>query len=190
MTQVGSPTQHQPPKPHHHLQFGARPFHGAYGNGRAGGRRGQGRREGGPRRRAESGGEATITAVVEFEGLQPWPRNVEVIECVTEGRVFDLHNACTLESVTTTCTPDVALHLRFLEDASRRSFDIVFSAVQQLRFEQDDVASTPGDWHPRDVETFIGLQVSDQGQPRFDVETIVGQFSFTCSHVAFVERDD
>lgn len=124
----------------------------------------------------------------EFRGLAPWPSNIEVVECVVGARAFDLHNQCTLMDVVTTCTPEVELRFRFVEDDTGQRFEVRFIGVEELAFGQDDRASGLRAWNPNEVETFIGAEYSVpmEGRPRFTVETIVGKYAFSCVGVEFV----
>ena len=123
----------------------------------------------------------------QFHGLEPWPPNVEVVECVVPGRTYDLHNNCTLEESAITCAPTLELWLRFIEDGSGRRLALGFIGVEQLTFQQDDRATAPGLWAPAEVETFIGAEyvTSANAAPRFTVETIVGTYAFACRLVTF-----
>lgn len=122
-----------------------------------------------------------------FLGLEPWSPNIEIVECVAEGRTFDLHNECTLQDAVITCAPKLELWLHLAEDASDLRIELGFLGVQQLRFQQDDRASEPGNWLPSEVETLIGIEFtpSVNGLPRFTVETIIGVYTFACVVVEF-----
>src|SRR5512142_1305482 len=123
----------------------------------------------------------------QFVGLAPWPPGVEVVECVTPQRRYDLHNSCTIHETAVTCGPRLELWIRLVEDATGEMLGLGFVGVQGLTFRQDDRASAPAAWRPHEVETFLGVEyVPDgDGSPRFTVETIVGTYAFTCGEVRF-----
>jgi hypothetical protein len=127
--------------------------------------------------------------MVQFSGMEPWPENMEVIECVVDGVVVDLHNDATLTSIEILCRPVVELVLRFTHDDGRRAA-LTFGAVTDLRFVQDERDGTSefaSGWDPERDETFYGAEFHGRGGEvgEFTVNTITGTLTFACSRVAF-----
>ena len=62
----------------------------------------------------------------EFVGLEPWRPGSEIIECVVDGEVFDLHNTCTLNAIRVQVdSPLPVLQCQFAHDSGREFFLIV-----------------------------------------------------------------
>jgi hypothetical protein len=120
-----------------------------------------------------------------FVGLEPWPQGIEIVQCHFQGRTYDLHNEFTLREVAFTCNSLPDLRFRFTDDGSQQRCDLVFTAVRNLRFEEDDRSYGEGLWDPTQVETFIGAEYLVGDEMEFDVETILGRYSFSCNTVRF-----
>ncbi len=118
-----------------------------------------------------------------FSGLTPWPANIEVTECMVEGRLLDLHNSCTVIEIALPCTPAHPLVLRLLEDASNDRWELVFGEITDLTVTSEGPAAV--NWSAREVETFIGVEytLSDDRPPHFSLETITATCAFDCRTV-------
>jgi hypothetical protein len=91
---------------------------------------------------------------MEFVGLEPWPQNVEIIECTSGGKDFDLNNAARYEAMKWVSTGQLIFEFRLLPKYLR--FEPVGLLVS-LRF--SDVAALsvrqPLDWVPAEVDATV-----------------------------------
>ena len=126
--------------------------------------------------------------MVNFNGMDPWPQDSELVECVIAGEVLDLHNDCVLTGIEVLCKPMVELVLRFVRDEDRRPISLGFTGVADLRFsqdEQDGKSAYASLWDPGDTATFYSAayHVNELGVGVFQIATITGELSFTSSEV-------
>jgi hypothetical protein len=88
---------------------------------------------------------------VQFTNLEPWPADIEIVECRTGDRWYDLHNAATVSSIVWTAPDELLLRFRVLHEyeVRRSTVDEVvlrFVGVRQMSLTQ------PDDWVPEEVD--------------------------------------